>query len=138
MFGEEELCGIKKLKLSNGTIKLPELTKAEYNERLYYFVLNNEVRLYSLEQVIIFTDTLLEYIRKNKSYKDFLRYKRTIFAKMMSDEKVKSSGRIKVPKAFADRLLDDKSIIFVGYNNHAKLFTSFDEYEKYKIEKKYN
>lgn len=138
MFGEQVLDGEKILKVNNGIIKLPEFTNAELNENLYYLLLKDEIRLYSLDEINNFTTSLLKYMKENYSYKDFLKIQRTLFAKMISEEKVKNGNKIKIPKHFLNLISNDKSIIFVGANNHAKIFTNINQYDNYKKIKKYN
>ena len=76
MFGEEELKGIKQLKLTNGQITLPEFTRAETNEWLYFLKLGKEIRLYNEQNILKLTEILIENYAKDHNAHELRRFKR--------------------------------------------------------------
>lgn len=138
MFGEIDLDGIKKLTLrKNGTITLPEFTKAELSENLYYLNLNNELRLYSEKEMELVLKKFEKLIFLKTDYKEARKLIRYLCANLVDYNKVLNQGRISIPQKFIENQKLKNEVVFVGSQNHAKIFKNMEEYQKY-LEKKYN
>lgn len=134
MFGEEELKGVKQLKLTKGQIILPEFTKAEPNEWLYFLKLKNEIRLYNEKIIIQLTNILVENYSKNHTINELRHFKRVLYALSIEDNKVSTSKKITIPKDIIKKQEYEKEIVVVGAKTHLKIFKNMEEYQKY-IEK---
>lgn len=130
MFGEILLIGEDRLKVSKGSFKLPAFTKAERGEILCFLNLGKEIRLYSEEQYDIFTDKFLELYRKNHNLKELLNFKRLLVGECTEENTVTSKCTIT-----SKFLKENNSIIFVGADDHVKIFTDEEQYGLYKRKK---
>lgn len=132
MFGEIDLDGIKKLTLrKNGTITLPEFTKAELSENLYYLNLNNELRLYSEKEMELVLKKFEKLIFLKTDYKEARKLIRYLCANLVDYNKVLNQGRISIPQKFIENQKLKNEVVFVGSQNHAKIFKNMEEYQKY-------
>ncbi len=131
MFGEEELKGIKQLKLTNGQITLPEFTRAETNEWLYFLKLGKEIRLYNEQNILKLTETLIENYAKDHNAHELRRFKRFLFGLSIEDNKVKNSRRLRIPQEIIEKQEYEKEIVVVGANTHLKIFKDMGTYKKH-------
>ncbi len=131
MFGEEELKGIKQLKLTNGQITLPEFTRAETNEWLYFLKLGKEIRLYNEQNILKLTDLLIENYAKDHTAHELRRFKRFLFGLSIEDNKVRKSRRLTIPQEIIEKQEYEKEIVVVGANTHLKFFKDMETYKQY-------
>lgn len=131
MFGEEELKGIKQLKLTKGQITLPEFTRVEPNEWLYFLKLKNEIRLYNEKIIIELTNILIENYSKKHTINELRHFKRFLYALSIEDNKVSTSKKITIPKDIIEKQEYEKDIVVVGANTHLKIFKDMESYKKY-------
>ena len=131
MFGEEELKGIKQLKLTNGQITLPEFTRAETNEWLYFLKLGKEIRLYNEQNILKLTEILIENYAKDHNAHELRRFKRFLFGLSIEDNKVRNSRRLRIPQEIIEKQEYVKEIVVVGANTHLKIFKDMETYKKH-------
>ena len=136
MFGEEELKGIKQLKLTNGQITLPEFTRAETNEWLYFLKLDTETRLYNEQNILKLTDALVENYAKTHTSDELRHFKRLLYAQSMGNNKVTQSRTLTIPKDIIEKQEFEKEVVVVGANTHLKIFKNMQLYKKYLESKK--
>jgi len=131
MFGEEELKGIKQLKLTNGQITLPEFTRAETNEWLYFLKLGKEIRLYNEQNILKLTEILIENYAKDHTAHELRRFKRFLFGLSIEDNKVRNSRRLRIPQEIIEKQEYGKEIVVVGANTHLKIFKDMEAYKEH-------
>ena len=131
MFGEEELKGIKQLKLTNGQITLPEFTRAETNEWLYFLKLGKEIRLYNEQNILKLTEILIENYAKDHNAHELRRFKRFLFGLSIEYNKVTKSKTLTIPQEIIEKHEYGKEIVVVGANTHLKIFKDMETYKAY-------
>lgn len=136
MFGEEELKGIKQLKLTKGQIALPEFTRAEPNEWLYFLKLGNEIRLYNEETITKLTNLLVDNYAKNHTANELRHFKRLLYALSIEYNKVTKSKALTIPQDIIEKQKFEKEVVVVGANTHLKIFKDMDAYKSYLENKK--
>ncbi len=136
MFGEEELKGIKQLKLTKGQITLPEFTKAEPNENLYFLKLGYETRLYNEHTIQKLTDILVENYAKEHTARQLRDFKLILYALSIETNKVNSKRRLTIPQEIIEKQKFENNVVVVGANTHLKIFKDMKTYIEYKKNQK--
>lgn len=131
MFGEEELKGIKQLKLTNRKITLPDFTRAEIDEWLYFIKLDNEIRLYNEQNILKLTDILIQNYAKNHTAHELRKFKSFIFGLSIKDNKVTKSKTLTIPQDIIEKHKFEKEVVVVGANTHLKIFKDMETYNEY-------
>lgn len=136
MFGEEEIKGIKQLKLTKGKITLPEFTRVEPNEWLYFLKLDTETRLYNEQTILKLTNILVENYEKNHTASELRHFKRFLYALSIEYNKVTKSKTLTIPQDIIEKQAFEKDVVVVGANTHLKIFKNMEAYKKYLESKK--
>lgn len=131
MFGEEELKGIKQLKLARGQITLPDFTRVEPSEVLYFFKLNNEIRLYNEKNLLNLTKLLIENYATNHTLYESRRFHRAIYSLSIIDKKVSKDKKITIPQELIDKHKYKKEVVVIGADTHLKIFKDMESYKEY-------
>ena len=100
------------VKITNNKLKLPKELETEYQEILYFFKTQNELYLYSENDIKLLINSIRNHFRKILNIKDFRRLERHLFGEMIEDVKVSKNNTI---------TLSDKIIEYYNLRESVKL-----------------
>ncbi len=134
MFGDTDLIEIKKCKINNNRIILPKFTTPSYKDELIFYRRTlNDIRLYKESIIAEKANLLFEELRKKLSYKEYIKYMRIFYGKMLSSEYVNKNNSILIPENILSSMND--YIYILGCSDHIKLFSTEEELKKYQLKK---
>lgn len=100
------------VKITNNKLTLPKELETEYQEILYFFKTQNELYLYSENDIKLLINSIRNHFRKILNIKDFRRLERHLFGEMIEDVKVSKNNTI---------TLSDKIIEYYNLRESVKL-----------------
>lgn len=134
MFGDTDLIGIEKCKINNNRIILPKFTTPSYKDELIFYRRTlNDIRLYKESIIAEKANLLFEELRKKLPYKEYIKYMRIFYGKMLSSEYVNKNNSILIPENILSSMND--YIYILGCSDHIKLFSTEEELKKYQLKK---
>lgn len=134
MFGDTDLIGIEKCKINNNRIILPKFTTPSYKDELIFYRRTlNDIRLYKESIIAEKANLLFEELRKKLPYKEYIKYMRIFYGKMLSSEYVNKNNSILIPENILSSMND--YIYILGCSDHIKLFSTEEELKKHQLKK---
>lgn len=132
MFGGTQLVGEKACKIHDKKIILPKFTTPSYKDTLIFYKKSiNDIRLYRENTIEEKSKKAFLELKKLLPYREYLKYVRTFYGRMLTSETVNKNNSILIPN---DILLHfDNYIYILGCDDHIKLYKNEEELKKYTL-----